>query len=228
MTRLGVLVSGNGSNLQALIDATKSGVIPGEIAVVISNKPNVRALERAKTAGIENLVLSHKSHDSREAYDGALVELLRARNVQWVVLAGFMRLISNVLLEAYEHRIVNIHPSLLPAFPGLDAGKQAFEHGCKVTGCTVHFVTQVMDSGPIIAQTPVEILDDDSLDSLMTRIHAAEHATLVQAVRALCEGRVELLPAPQGGRSRVRVRPTLTQQAAQQLRTQPGKQAGQR
>ncbi len=205
MARLGVLVSGSGSNLQALIDATKSGTLDASIAVVISNKPGVRALERAEQAGIEALTVSHRDFSSREAFDQRVVDELSERGVDWVVFAGFMRLVTPVLLGAYENRIINLHPSLLPAFPGVDAGRQALEYGAKVTGCTVHLVSLEMDSGPIIAQTAVEVRQDDSLDSLMERIHAAEHRTLVSAVQAACQGRLEL--EPRGRRVRVRVRP---------------------
>jgi len=190
VTRLGVLVSGNGSNLQALIDATATGVIPGQIAVVISNVPGVRALQRAEAAGIAAIALSHKQYASRRQFDAAVVEELRRYDVEWVVFAGFMRLVTPVLIDAFENRIINIHPSLLPAFPGVDAGRQALEYGVKVTGCTVHLVTQDMDSGPIIAQTPVVVEDDDTVDSLMQRMHAAEHETLVRVVQGVCEGRL--------------------------------------
>jgi phosphoribosylglycinamide formyltransferase 1 len=207
VAKLGVLVSGDGSNLQALIDATLAASIAGEIAVVISNKPGVRALQRAEKAGIPAVCVPHREFASREAFDTQVVETLQSFDVQWVILAGFMRLITSVLLDAYPNRIVNLHPSLLPAFPGVDAGKQAFDYGCKVTGCTVHFVSAEMDSGPVIAQTPVNVLADDTLDSLMKRIHAAEHATLVHVVQALCDGRVQLEPGAGDARPRVRVRP---------------------
>ncbi len=205
MARLGVLVSGNGSNLQALIDARDSGALDATIAVVISNKPGVRALERAERAGIEAVCVPHRDFATREAFDERVVSELRQRDVDWVVFAGFMRLVTPVLLGAFENRIINLHPSLLPAFPGVDAGRQALEYGVKVTGCTVHLVSQEMDSGPIIAQTPVLVKEDDDLDSLMERIHAAEHRTLVEAVQAACDGRLEL--ARRGERVVVSVRP---------------------
>ncbi len=205
MARLGVLVSGNGSNLQALIDARDSGALDATIAVVISNKPGVCALERAERAGIEAVCVPHRDFATREAFDERVVSELRQRDVDWVVFAGFMRLVTPVLLGAFENRIINLHPSLLPAFPGVDAGRQALEYGVKVTGCTVHLVSQEMDSGPIIAQTPVLVKEDDDLDSLMERIHAAEHRTLVEAVQAACDGRLEL--ARRGERVVVSVRP---------------------
>ena len=204
MARLGVLVSGNGSNLQALIDARDAGTLRATLAVVISNKAGVPALGRAERAGIEAVCIPHRDFASREEFDARIVEELRRHEVDWVVFAGFMRLVTPVLLRAFEHRILNLHPSLLPAFPGVDAGKQALEHGVKVTGCTVHLVTAEMDSGPIIAQTPVSVLEDDDLDRLMQRIHAAEHQTLVRAVQAACEGRLELVPRGDGVRVRVR------------------------
>ncbi len=205
MARLGVLVSGNGSNLQALIDARDSGALDATIAVVISNKPGVRALDRAERAGIEAVCVPHRDFATREAFDERVVSELRQRDVDWVVFAGFMRLVTPVLLGAFENRIINLHPSLLPAFPGVDAGRQALEYGVKVTGCTVHLVSQEMDSGPIIAQTPVLVKEDDDLDNLMERIHAAEHRTLVEAVQAACDGRLEL--ARRGERVVVSVRP---------------------
>lgn len=204
MSRLGVLVSGNGSNLQALIDACASGRIKGSVAVVISNRADAYALERASKAGIATQVLSHKAYPSREAFDAAIVEVLRRERVEWVLFAGFMRLVTPVLLDAFPDRVLNIHPSLLPAFPGVDAGRQAFEYGVKQTGCTVHLVTHEMDTGPIIAQTAVAVREDDSLDALMQRIHAAEHQTYVAVAAALCEGRIELDHS--FTRARVRVR----------------------
>lgn len=204
--RLGVLVSGNGSNLQALIDAVSDGRIAAEIAVVISNRASAHALARAEQAGIPAVVVPHGEFTSREAFDQRVVDELRARDVDWVVFAGFMRLVTSVLLSAYPLRVINLHPSLLPAFPGVDAGRQAFEYGVKLTGCTVHLVTQDMDSGPIIAQTAVAVRPDDDLESLMTRIHAAEHETLVAVVQAVAEGRVEVESDGRRDRARVRVR----------------------
>lgn len=204
--RLGVLVSGNGSNLQALIDAVDEGTIAADIAVVISNKADAFALSRAKRVGVPAITVAHREYPTREAFDERVVRELRAHDVDWVVFAGFMRIVTSVLLDAYPSRVINLHPSLLPAFPGVDAGRQALEYGVRVTGCTVHLVTQDMDSGPIIAQTPVVVRDDDDLESLMTRIHAAEHETLVGVVKALAEGRLSVEPDAAGGRTRVRVR----------------------
>jgi phosphoribosylglycinamide formyltransferase 1 len=206
MIRVGVLVSGNGSNLQALLDAARSGELPCEIGVVISNRPGVRALERAAQAGVPNLCISHREHPTREAFDQRLVAELRAHAIDWVVFAGFMRLVTPTFIDAFPNRILNIHPSLLPAFPGVDAGRQAFEYGVKVTGCTVHLVTNEMDGGPVVAQAAVPVLEEDNLDSLMDRMHGAEHQLLVSATRAAVTGRITLVePAGPGGRSVVRL-----------------------
>lgn len=206
MARLGVLVSGNGSNLQALIDASTSGTISGQIAVVISNRKDAFALQRAEQVGIEAVCVPHGEFASREAFDARIVEELQKRDVDWVVFAGFMRLVTPVLLDAYRHRIVNLHPSLLPAFPGVEAPKQALEYGVKLTGCTVHIVTAEMDSGPIIAQAAVPVLDGDDEKSLIERIHSVEHETLVNAVAALCDGRVQVHDATPPARAKVVVR----------------------
>jgi phosphoribosylglycinamide formyltransferase-1 len=206
MVRLGVLVSGNGSNLQALLDAQARGELTAEIATVISNRPGVRALERAALAGVPALCISHREHPTREAFDQRLVAELRERKVDWVVFAGFMRLVTPIFLEAFPNRVLNIHPSLLPAFPGVDAGKQAFEYGVKVSGCTVHLVSGEMDAGPVIAQTPVSILETDTLESFMERMHSAEHKLLVSATQAAVTGRISLIaPLNPGGRHRVRL-----------------------
>ncbi|MEN9580544.1 MAG: putative Phosphoribosylglycinamide formyltransferase [Pseudomonadota bacterium] len=188
MARLAVLVSGSGSNLQAILNAVEARTIAAEVAVVISNKPGVRALERAVKAGVPALCLSHQNYPSREAFDAALVTELKARNVDWVVLAGFMRLLTKVFLDEFRDRVLNLHPSLLPAFPGVNSARQALDHGVKVTGCTVHLVTEGMDAGPIIAQQAVPVLDDDTEESLLERLHQAEHELLVSVVAAVCDG----------------------------------------
>ncbi len=203
--RIGVLVSGEGTNLQALLDAVADGSLPAEIAVVISNTPNVRALERASRAGVEALCIPHREFAAREHFDQALVRELRGRAVDWVVFAGFMRLVTDVLLDAYAMRILNLHPSLLPAFPGVDAVRQAMAYGAKVTGCTVHFVTREMDAGPIIAQRAVPIGEQQSEAELLKNVHEAEHELLVEAVRAACECRLEVIAGPE--RPRVVVHP---------------------
>ncbi len=199
---LGVLISGRGSNLQAIVDAIAAGSLDARIAVVISNKADAMGLERARAAGIETLVLSHRAYPSREAYDAALVAELKARGVGLVCLAGFMRLLSPVFIDAFPNAILNLHPALLPAFPGLDAQHQAWAHGVKISGATVHLVDRNLDAGPIVAQHAVPVLEDDTPDALAARILVEEHRLLPEALRLLAAGRVErrgriahLLPA---------------------------------
>ncbi len=193
ITNIAVLVSGNGTNFQAIVDAIESGRIQrARIVCLVSNKPDAYALERAKKHNIPALVLEHKAYPNRQAYDGALVELLRQHDVQLVLLAGFMRLLSPVMIEAFPHAIINIHPALLPAFPGIDAQKQALDYGVRYTGCTVHFVDTGTDTGPIILQAVVPVLQDDTLESLTQRIHGEEHRSYVEAVRLFCEGRLKV------------------------------------
>jgi phosphoribosylglycinamide formyltransferase-1 len=190
---VGVLVSGSGTNLQAILDAQKAGALgPGEVRVVISNVEGVQALERAAKAGVTAHALPHKKFPSREAYDAQLVQLLREARAEWVVLAGFMRLVTPTLLDAFPLRVLNIHPSLLPSFPGLHAIRQALAHGAKVTGVTVHFVDTGLDAGPIVAQVAVPILDGDDEATLSARIHAEEHRLYPAVVRAVVEGRVSV------------------------------------
>jgi len=186
--KLGVLLSGRGSNLQALIDAARRGELGGEIAVVVSNVETARGLERARAAGIPAVFRDHRGK-TREAYDAEIVEILQAHHVDLVCLAGFMRLLSPVFVRAFPGRIVNIHPALLPAFPGKDAQRQAFEHGVKVSGATVHLVDEGLDSGPIVAQEAVSVLSSDTPESLAGRILEAEHRLYPRAVRLLLEGR---------------------------------------
>jgi len=188
--RLGVLVSGTGSNLQAILDAIAAGTLNARVELVISNRPGVQALERARAAGVEALAISHKEFAQREAFDQALVSALREADVNWIVLAGFMRVLTPHFLAAYPGRIINIHPSLLPAFPGVDAVKQAFDYGVKLTGCTVHFVDQGVDSGRIIAQRAVSVEASDDLAALAARIHRAEHSVFVEVLRDIAAGRV--------------------------------------
>jgi len=180
--RLGVLISGRGSNLQALIDATRDGRLDAEIAVVISNRADAYGLERARAAGIEALAIPHRGFPSREAFEDVLVRELRARGVRLVCLAGFMRLLGATFLDAFANAILNVHPSLLPAFPGVDAQRQAWQHGTKVAGATVHFVTGELDAGPIVRQAAVPVLDDDTPDTLAARILEQEHRIYPQAV----------------------------------------------
>jgi phosphoribosylglycinamide formyltransferase-1 len=189
---LGVLLSGSGTNLQALIDAIAAGRLQARIAVVISNVPGAPGLERARAHGLTAVVVGHGEAPSREAYDARLVEVLRAHGVALVVLAGFMRLVSPVLLNAYPARILNIHPALLPAFPGLHAERQALEHGARLTGVTVHFVDEETDHGPILAQAAIPILADDSEATLHARIQDQEHRLYPFAIQLIAEGRVRV------------------------------------
>jgi phosphoribosylglycinamide formyltransferase-1 len=187
--RLAVLVSGSGTNLQALLDAEKAGrLAPAAIAVVVSNRPGVMALQRADDAGKPAVCVDHRAHGSREAFEDAMLAVLRAHGVEAVVLAGFMRILTARFLGAFPRRIVNTHPSLLPAFPGVDAVPQALAHGVKVTGCTVHFVDAGVDTGPIIAQACVPVLDDDDEQRLHARILEQEHALLPEVARMLAAG----------------------------------------
>jgi len=186
--RLGVLISGRGSNLQALIDAIGDGRLDAEIAVVISNRENAAGLARARDAGIETVTLSHRAYTTREDFDRALVAELRKRDVGLICLAGFMRLVGAPLIDAFPNRILNIHPSLLPSFPGLDAQKQAVEHGARISGVTVHLVTAELDGGPIIVQRAVPVMPGDTADSLAGRILVEEHRAYPEAVQIVLDG----------------------------------------
>jgi phosphoribosylglycinamide formyltransferase-1 len=188
MRNVGVLISGRGSNLQALLDAEARGELGGRVAVVISNVAGAAGLERARRAGVPALVRDHRGRP-REEHDRAVLADLRAHAVELVCLAGYMRLVSTVLLDAFPHRVLNVHPSLLPAFPGLDAQRQAWQHGVKVSGATVHLVEAGLDCGPIVLQEAVPVLEDDTPETLAARILAAEHRLYPRAVRLLLEGR---------------------------------------
>jgi|HigsolmetaAR203D_1030402.scaffolds.fasta_scaffold03252_4 phosphoribosylglycinamide formyltransferase-1 len=190
--RIAVFASGQGSNFQHLADLAAQGRLGADIALLVCDKPAAPVVERARRAGVETFTFRPKDYASREAYETEILELLRARDIDLVVLAGYMRLLTKVLVDAYYGRMINIHPSLLPAFPGVNAGGQALEYGVKVTGVTVHFVDEGLDSGPIIAQKAVEVRDDDTESSLMERIHAAERELLPQAIAWLCAGRIRL------------------------------------
>ncbi len=190
--RLGVLISGNGSNLQSLIDAIAEGRLDASIGVVISNVGDAPGLERARRAGIEALHVSHTGWPSREAYDRALVSLLRERRIDLVCLAGFMRIVGSPMLEAYPGAILNIHPSLLPAFPGIDAQRQAFEHGVKIAGVTVHLVSSELDAGPIVLQRSLGVLPGDTAETLAARLLEQEHIAYPEAVAAILSGRWRL------------------------------------
>jgi phosphoribosylglycinamide formyltransferase-1 len=187
-SRLGVLVSGRGSNLQALLDSVRSGQLDATIAVVISNRPGAAAMERAREVGIEALCIDHREFGSRAGHDRAVAQELRAREVGLVCLAGYMRLVGSPILDAFPNAVLNIHPSLLPAFPGVNAQRQAVEHGVKVSGVTVHLVTAELDGGPIVVQRAVPVLDTDTADTLSARILAEEHRAYPEAVRLILEG----------------------------------------
>jgi phosphoribosylglycinamide formyltransferase-1 len=198
--RLGVLISGRGSNLQAIVEAIASGQLDASIAVVISNKPGAEGLGRARSAGLPTEVIEPRLFASRNAYDAALVDVLRRHDVGLVCLAGFMRLLGAEFVNEFPNAVLNVHPSLLPAFPGVEAQRQALEHGVKVTGCTVHVVTADLDAGPIIAQAAVPVLPDDSVETLSARILVQEHRLYPEAIRGMLaggwrvEGRRILLP----------------------------------
>jgi phosphoribosylglycinamide formyltransferase-1 len=185
--RLGILLSGRGSNFEAIAGQVAAGSIDAEIAVVISNRPEARGLEVARRQGLNSVCVPSKGLD-REAYDSLLIRELETHRVDLVCLAGFMRLLSAAFVRAFPQRILNIHPSLLPAFPGLDAQKQALEHGVKITGCTVHLVDEFLDAGPIILQAAVPVLDDDTVESLSARILTEEHRIYSQAIRVVLAG----------------------------------------
>ena len=180
--RLGVLISGRGSNLQSLIGAIGSGRLNATIVVVISNNADAAGLERARAAGIEAIVVSHRGWSSRDEYDRALARELQSRDVGLVCLAGFMRIVGGPLIDAYPNAILNIHPALLPSFHGVDAQRQAVEHGVKISGVTVHFVTRDLDAGPIVLQRAVPVLDDDDPATLSARILEQEHLAYPEAV----------------------------------------------
>lgn len=186
--RLGVLISGRGSNLQALVDAIREGRLDATIALVISNRADAQGLARARAAGIEALHLDHRGWPSRDDFDRTLARELRARDIGLVCLAGYMRLVGAPLLEAFPNAILNIHPSLLPAFPGVDAQRQALDHGVKVSGVTVHFVTSELDNGPIVTQCAVPVLDGDTPETLAARILVEEHRAYLEAVRIVLDG----------------------------------------
>jgi phosphoribosylglycinamide formyltransferase-1 len=190
--RLGVLISGEGSNLQAIIDAVARGELRADIRLVISNKANAYGLERAHRAGISAQFIDHRSFASREEFDLKLVELLNAHDVELAACAGFMRLLSPVMLRAFPNRIMNIHPALCPAFPGTDAQRAACDYGVRFSGCTVFFVAEGVDDGPIIVQAVVPVIQTDTEQSLAARIRAAEHRIYPHAIRLFQEGRLHV------------------------------------
>jgi phosphoribosylglycinamide formyltransferase-1 len=194
--RVAVLASGRGSNLQAVIDAIEEGTVQAKIVAVISNKKDAPALERARRQGLSSLFVDPKPYagapDGREAYDREILEVLRRHDAELVLLAGYMKIVTSALVKTFANRMMNIHPSLLPSFPGLDVQKKAIEWGCKLAGCTVHFVTEGVDEGPIILQAAVPVLDDDTSDTLAARILKQEHKIYPRAVQLFAEGRLRV------------------------------------
>jgi phosphoribosylglycinamide formyltransferase-1 len=190
--KIGVLASGSGTNLQAIIDNIEAGRLDAEVACVISNNATAFALERARKHGIPALHIDHRIFTGREAYDGAVAETFHEHGVSLVVLAGFMRIISPVLLHAFPSAVMNIHPALLPAFPGLHAQRQALDYGVKMSGCTVHFVDTGMDTGPIVIQAAVPVVEGDSETSLSARILVEEHRIYSEAIRLFAAGRLKV------------------------------------
>ncbi len=191
MKRLGILLSGRGSNFEAIADNVAAGKIPAEIAVVISNRPEARGLEVARQRGLNAVCIPSKGME-REAYDRLLIEELKKNRVDLICLAGFMRLLSAMFVREFPLRILNIHPSLLPAFPGLDAQHQALEHGVKISGCTVHFVDENLDAGPIIVQAAVPVLNDDTVETLSARILKEEHRIYTEAINIVLSGKFRI------------------------------------
>lgn len=185
IARLGILISGTGSNMKSIVAACESGEVPAEVAIVVSNRPDAPGINWAAEHGLETAILSHGGYASREDHDRSIVEKLRSESVDWVCLAGYMRLLSPVFVGAYPNRILNIHPALLPSFPGLHGQRQAWEYGVKVSGCTVHFVDLELDHGPIVVQRAVPVWDDDDEERLAARILVEEHIAYPEALNAL-------------------------------------------
>lgn len=197
---IAILISGRGTNMKALINATLDGWLRADVRVVLSNKPDAAGLEFARSLGIPTVVLSHRDFPAREDYDRALVAELRGRGVEYVALAGFMRILTSEFLGPFRGRVVNIHPAILPSFPGIHSQKQALDYGVRITGCTVHFVDEGTDTGAIIAQRAVPVLDDDDEDTLSARILAQENTLYPEALEEVLSGRVRI-----EGRRTVRV-----------------------
>ena len=185
--KLAILVSGRGSNLQAIIDKIENSYLSADIALVLSNVKNAFALKRGKKHGLETIFLDPKTFQSREDYENEMIEILQSKSIDLICLAGFMRILSKKFIRAFPKKIINIHPSLLPAFPGLNVQKKALEHGTKFSGCTVHFVNEEVDGGPIILQSTVPILDEDDTESLSKRILEQEHIIYPEAIRLIIE-----------------------------------------
>ncbi len=191
--KLGVLISGSGTNLQAIIDNIETGFIPAEISVVISNNPDAYGLKRAEKKDIPTEVINHKDFSSREEFEKELIKILNNYNVDYVILAGFMRVLTKYFINNFKNRILNIHPALLPSFPGVDAQKQAFDYGVKFSGCTVHFVTEEVDVGPIIIQAVVPVLQEDTAEKLQKRILDKEHIIFPLAIKMLVEDKLKIV-----------------------------------
>lgn len=192
MKRIAVLASGEGTNLEAILDAVGRQEIAGEVAIVISDRPDANALKRAAKRGVRSLILNPRDYPDRHSYDQALAQMIKDFNVDLVVLAGFMRLLTAYFVQAFPLQIMNIHPSLLPAFPGTDGIEQAFDYGVKVTGCTVHFVDEGLDSGPVILQEAVPVIQQETVATLKQRIHAAEHRIYPTAIDLFCRGKLKV------------------------------------
>ena len=206
---IAVLVSGNGTNLQAIIDNVNKGYIPARIAFVLSDEKKAFALERARSAGIETVTLDKKDYKEREDFDREIVRRLKKKNVELVILAGFMRLLSPYFIKEYRNRIINIHPALLPSFKGPHGIKDAIDQGVKVTGVTVHFVDEYLDNGPIILQKAVEIKEGDTEETLLERVHKEEHRIYPEAIKLFVEGKIKV----EGRRVRVIARPAKQAEA---------------
>jgi phosphoribosylglycinamide formyltransferase-1 len=204
---IAVLVSGSGSNLQAIIDAAERGDIPCRIGLVLSNRDDAYALERARKHGIPTEVVDHKSFQTREEFDARLVEILTERGVSLVCLAGFMRVLTPLFIRAFPHRIINIHPALLPSFPGTHGPRQALQYGARFAGCTVHFLDEGVDTGPVIVQAVVPVFDDDTEESLAARILVQEHRVYPMAIRLYFDGRLQI----EGRRVRVLSTPRIAE-----------------
>jgi phosphoribosylglycinamide formyltransferase-1 len=192
LLKLGVLISGNGSNLQSIIDHIEKGSLKAVIKIVISNNPDAYGITRAKKHGIPVVVLKNGDFKNKEAFDLELIRILESKGVDLVILAGFMRIITPTLLKAFPQKIMNIHPALLPSFPGIHGQKQALEYGVKISGCTVHFVDEGVDTGPIIIQKTVQVFDDDTEETLAARILTEEHRIYPQAIQLFAEGKMEI------------------------------------
>lgn len=190
--RIGVLISGRGSNMMAILDRIAAGDLDARVALVICNRPGAPGVEAARERGVETIILDHRESASREAHDRRMAEALEARDVQLVCLAGYMRLLSPWFIDRFRNRILNIHPSLLPSFPGVTAQRDALEHGVKVSGCTVHFVDETMDTGSIILQEAVPVRDDDTAESLADRILEQEHRLYSRAIALFFTGRLRI------------------------------------